>query len=217
MQHQHQRRGVERAVRRSAAPRARRAAPRRWAVAQPPPRRLQHLAGAIDRDDAARRTARARPRPGRCRSRDRRRSSVRRAVRQRLQVRGAAEQLLAQLVPLAGAPTRRTPATCVWRRASTPLAAAARPGRRRGVRLTCSRSSDQSRRVAGLALVERQRVVAARRLAARGDPARVRQRLEVPADRGLRQLQDRAQLRRPSARGVPASAACGCGHRRPGA
>ena len=44
------------------------------------------------------------------------------------------------------------------------------------------------------ALVERQRVVAAGAVAPRRHPARVRQRLQMPADRGLRQLQHRAQL-----------------------
>ena len=45
------------------------------------------------------------------------------------------------------------------------------------------------------ALVERQRVVAAGAVAPRRHPAGVRQRLQVPADRRLRQLQHRAELR----------------------
>ncbi len=44
------------------------------------------------------------------------------------------------------------------------------------------------------ALVERERVVAAGAVAPRGDPAGIRQRLEMAADGGLRQLQHGAQL-----------------------
>ena len=96
--------------------------------------------------------------------------------------------------PTARPPTRRTPATCVCRRASTPF-------RRRaswsapavGADLLAQQRPQPPRR--RVALVERQRVVAARAVAARRDPAGVRQRLQVPADGGLRQLQHGAELR----------------------
>ena len=70
---------------------------------QPLPRRLQHRGRGVDRDDAARRTARARRSPGRCRSRDRRRSTRESAsAAKRGEMEALAEQLVAQAIPLAG-------------------------------------------------------------------------------------------------------------------
>ena len=79
------------------------------------------------------------------------------------------------------------------RRPSTPFSRRASwsaPGRRRDL-LAQQRPEPPRVRVA---LVERERVVAAGAVAARRDPARVRQRLQVPADGRLRQLQHGAQL-----------------------
>ena len=91
-------------------------------IAQPSPRGLQHLAAAIDGDDPARRTAPPLRWSGPCRSRDRRRPSAdRTAPGSACSAERAAEQLAAQAIPLPRRRRRRTPRTCVCRRASTPF------------------------------------------------------------------------------------------------
>ena len=67
-------------------------------------------------------------------------------------------------------------------------------GRRRRPDLLADQQP-QSRRAAGVELVARHRVEVARALGARRNPAAVGQRLQVAADRRLRELHDAAELR----------------------
>ena len=181
---------------RSAAPRARRAGRRRSAGRAAAAARPAASRPSDRRRSRARQTARAPPRSGRCRSRGRRRSSARRAA--------PAARAGARRAPKSSSrswshcPAADAKNSCDLRLppAEHALAAAARPDRRPAWRSTCSRSSDQSRRVGASALVERERVVAARAVAPRRRPSSAsEQRLQVPADGGLRQLQHGAQLR----------------------
>ena len=114
--------------------------------------------------------------------------------RQRVQRRGAAEQLPAQPIPLPrgrGEKLLRLASAAGRGRPLSRRASWSAPGVA-GDLLAQQRPQPARVRVA---LVQRQRVVAAGAVAARRHPARVRQRLQVPADRRLRQLQHRAQLR----------------------
>ena len=111
---------------------------------------------------------------------------------QRVQIRGAAEEVLAKAVPL---PRRRSEE---FLRLALPASehAAEPPGVLVGAggqaHLLAEECPESPSR--GPAVVERERVVAARAVPSRGDPSGIEERLEVTADRGLRQLEDGAEL-----------------------
>ena len=113
---------------------------------------------------------------------------------QRRQVNALAEQLHAQAVPLARG--RREERLGLRRGAAAARSAAGvRPVRCRCPSATCSRITGQSCRAPLSRLVERHAVEPAGAIAPRHHPPVVRQRLQVAAHGGLRQLQHGAQLR----------------------
>ena len=176
--------------RRSAAPRASPAAGRRARARAPRPRRASPPTRR--RRSPGGRTAPPATRRARRRSRGRRRPSRVEEPEQRLGRRGTRRTARRAGVPLAGAPAKkaceaalrssrtraRRRASCAPRPAPSDLAADDLP---------------QAPAESGSAAAST--VQPAGRLAARGHPAAVGQRLQVPADGRLRQLQHVAQLR----------------------
>ena len=112
--------------------------------------------------------------------------------RQRREVKAIAEQIVADAIPLAGRRGEellRLGAPLGERRLQPPLIL--RRGRRRSDLLAHQQPQPPRR---GIEILARHRVEVAGAFGARRHPAAVGQRLEVPADRGLRQLDDAAQL-----------------------
>ena len=194
MQHEHQRRRVQPAV--VDRQRLELAAAQVDVVEslQPFARRLQHRRGRVHRDHArSTNGAKARRSPGRCRSRDRRRSTC--VPRARRTPRDGTGRRTA---PRARDPTGRPRRTRIPRRLrpsagernhlQPPLIL--RAGRRRPHLLADKQPQTACRRIELGHFVQ-----VARPLGARGDPAAVAQRLQVPAHRRLRELHDGAQLR----------------------
>ena len=193
MQHQEQRGGIELAVGDRQRLEIAAADVNVAGVAHATACRLEHLARSIDRDHARHERRERRGDLAGPASEIADDPPIVHQRRQRLQVRRAAEQLLAQLVPL---PRRRLEELLRLRLAPRQDALQAPriligPGGR--AHLLAQQRPQPSR--GRLALVERQRVVPAGAVAPRRHPVGVRQRLQVPADGGLRQLEDRAQLR----------------------
>ena len=153
-----------------------------------------------------------RARPGRCRIRDRRRSTDRRAAPAAPEDATRAPNSSARSRSHCPAADAKNSWDFVCRRASTLFSRRASwSAPAVSADLLAQQRPQPPRRPA--ALVERQRVVAARAVAPRRHPAGVRQRLQMPADGGLRQLEHGAELGRPSARAARAPAASGCGWR----
>ena len=113
--------------------------------------------------------------------------------RQRREMKAIAEQLVAHAIPLAGRRREELLRLASAARRAPP-AAAADPAPRPATDPTCSRTSSPEPARGGVELVARHRVEVAGAFGARRDPAAVGQRLQMAADRRLRQLHDAAQL-----------------------
>ena len=159
---------------------------------QPALRGLQHGRGVVHRDHARDKRCegcRYRARPGAQIADD---PMIVNEAEQRLEVEGRTEQLLPQAVPLPGRGREEL------LRFRPPLGEHAlqavvilRGGTRAAHLFAHEQPQPAGRRVEAF---PRHRVEPARALRTRRDPPGVGQRLEVPADRGLRQLQHGAQL-----------------------
>ena len=194
MEHEQQRGGIELLRPRSAGPRALRASPRHSAC--PRSRRLAAWSISPDRSTAMTRATKRASAEATCPVPQPRSPTTQRSSRSA----GSACRCEA-------APNRSSRSLSHWPAADSknssdfdrrprqdalePPRVLIRPGRRAD--LVPQQGPQPPRR--RVALVERQGVVPARALAARHDPVRISQRLQMPAHRGLRQLKDRAELR----------------------
>ena len=212
VQHQHQRRHVEPFV--VDRQRLELAAPKVDVVEarQTPLRGLQHRRRGVDGNDARdeRRERRADLTGAAAEIADDRVAVGQRGERR--QVHAIAEQLVAQAIPLAGRGREellRFGATVRQRHLEAALIL---HRRRRRAHLFADQQPQPAR--GGIELVARHRVEVAGALGARRDPAAVGERLQVAADRRLRQLHDGAELGHGQLRADRAAAAGGCGSRR---